>query len=55
MKCYYVHHLTGEELELIETYDSYGDKWVVYEDEEGEAYSTPVEEFEELINDVLIP
>ena len=49
MKCYYVHHLTGEELTLLESYDSYGEKWIVYEDEEGDSYQCSLEDFEELV------
>lgn len=50
---YYTHHLTGENLTLIEVYDSLDEKRVIYKDEDDEEHDESLEEFEEMINDTV--
>jgi len=53
MKAYYTHHLTGEEIVLLEIYDSYGEKYVLYETEEGEQEHCSLIDFEEIIEELV--
>lgn len=54
MQCFYNHATTGEQLELVQTYDSYGTKRVIYEDDGRETWDVTLEEFEEVIGETLV-
>jgi hypothetical protein len=51
---YYSHRLTGETLTLIEIYDSFDEKRVLFKDEEDQEHDESLEEFEELVDETIL-
>ena len=53
LQAYYTKAVDGSEVKLIETYDSYGETHVVFEDEDDNEIEMTLEEFEEMIDEEL--
>ena len=52
-KCFYNKQVDGTEVELLEVYDSYGEKWVKFEDEWEEQHDVTLDDFEEMIGEQI--
>ena len=54
MKSFYTRAVDGSEIKLLEIYESHGEEFVVFEDEDGQELELPLEEFEEFVNEEVV-
>jgi hypothetical protein len=53
LQAYYTKAVDGSEVKLIETYHSYGETHIIFEDEDDNEIELTLEEFEEMIGEEL--